>query len=90
MVHLWRYLNQCFVLGYESCSSTEYVTVAGVSSTFMYGPVSLQKVWFEENIKDVPCQTLNGVIYGEDVDLFPVLDIRAGMDTVITHMSTGT
>lgn len=74
---------------YERSSFTEEVTAAVISSTFIDRPVSLQKVWFEENLKEVPCQTLNGVIYGEDVDLLPVLDIRAGMDTVIAHMSTG-
>lgn len=51
----------------------------------MYRPVSLQKVWFKKNLKEVPCQTLYGVIYGEDVDLLPVLDIRAGVNTVIIH-----
>lgn len=54
-------------------------------STFMYGPVGLQKIGFEENVKEVSRQTLNGVIYREDMDLFPILDIRAGMNTVIKH-----
>lgn len=54
----------------------------------MYGPVSLQKIWFEENLKEVSCQALNGLIYREDMDLFPILDIRAGMNTVIKHTST--
>lgn len=56
--------------------------------TFVYRPVSLQKVRFEENLKKVSCQALNGVIYGEDMDLFSILDIRTGMDTMSTHISS--
>lgn len=52
----------------------------------MYRAVSLQKVWLEENLKEVPCQALNGVIYGEDMDPLSILDIRAGMNTVITSI----
>lgn len=52
----------------------------------MYRAVSLQKVWLEENLKEVPCQAFNSVIYGEDMDLLSILDIRAGMNTVITSV----
>lgn len=54
----------------------------------MYRPVSLQEVRLEENLKEVPCEALNGVIDGEDVDLFPILNIRAGMDTSDKHTHT--
>lgn len=78
------------LLCYEPSSFIEEVTAAVISGTFMYRPISLQKVRFEENLEEVSCQTLNSVIYGEDVDLFPILDIRAGMDTVLKHTWTGT
>lgn len=67
------------------CYLLEKVTIAGISGTFVYRPVSLQKVGLKENLKEVPCQTLNSVIYGEDVDLLPILDIRAGMNAVNEH-----
>lgn len=51
----------------------------------MYGPVSLQKVRFEENLKEVSRQAFNSVIYREDVDLFPIFDVRARMNTVMRH-----
>lgn len=56
-------------------------------STFMYGPVSLQKIRFEKNVKEVSCQALDGFIYREDMDLFAILDIRAGMNTVMKQTS---
>lgn len=61
------------------------ISGGGVCGTFMYGPVSLKKIRFEENLKEVPRQALNGVIYREDMDLFPILDIRAGMNAVMKH-----
>lgn len=51
----------------------------------MYGSVSLQKIWFEENIKEVSRQAHNGFIYWEDMDLFPILNIRASMNAVMKH-----
>ena len=51
----------------------------------MYRPVSLQEVWFEENLKEAPSQALNGIIYRENMDLFSIFDIRAGMNTVKMH-----
>lgn len=70
-------LNRAVLLGYDQWQRC--------CSTFMYGPVSLQKIRFEENLKEVSRQALNGFIYWEDMDLFPVLDVRAGMNTVIKH-----
>lgn len=51
----------------------------------MYGPVSLQEVRLEEPFKEVPRQALDGVFNREDVDLFSILDIRAGVDAAMSH-----
>lgn len=55
------------------------------SCTFVYGPVSLQEVRLEENFKEAPRQALDGVFDGEDVDLFSILDVRAGVDAAMLH-----
>lgn len=57
-----------------------FALVQSCFRTFVYWPVRLQKVRLEENFKEVPCQALNSVVNGEEVDLFPILDVRAGMD----------
>lgn len=54
----------------------------------MYGSVSLQKIWLEKNLKEVSRQALNGFIYRENMDLFAIFDIRAGMNTVRKDRST--
>lgn len=56
--------------------------------TFMYGSVSLQKIRLEKNLKEVSRQALDGFIYREDMDLFAIFDIRAGMNTVKKDRST--
>lgn len=53
----------------------------------MHGPVSLKKVRFEENLKEVSCHALDGVIYREDMDPFSILDTRAGMNAVKKQIS---
>ena len=42
--------------------------------------LTLKEIWLEVNIEDVPAQTLNGVVEGEDVHALAVLDIQAGVD----------
>lgn len=59
------------------------------SVTFMYRPVGLQKVRFEENLKEAPSKAFDSIIYWENMDLFAILDIWTGMDTVThTHIHT--
>lgn len=48
--------------------------------TFVNGPVCLQEVRLEEHLKEVPGQALHGVVDGQDVDPFAVLDVWAGVD----------
>lgn len=56
-------------------------------SAFVCRPVSLQKVWLEEDVEQISGQTLDGVINRENMDLFPVLYIRTGIETE-THTAS--
>lgn len=49
--------------------------------TFADWPVSLQKVWLQVDFKQVASNSLNCVIYWEDVDPLSVLHIRAWLNT---------
>ncbi len=40
-------------------------------------PVGFQEVWFQESIKKVACETLNGVVNWQHMHLFSILDICA-------------
>lgn len=46
----------------------------------MNRPVCLQKVRLKKHLKEVPGQTLHGVVDGQDVDPFAVLDVWACVD----------
>lgn len=52
------------------------------SVTFPDGPVGLQEVGLEVDLKQVPCDPLYSVIDGQNMDPLPVLHIRAWLNTV--------
>lgn len=69
---------------HENLQHTHWHTVRPYNDlcTFVYRPVRLQKIGLEKNLKEVPGQTLNGVVEGQDVDPFAVLDVGAGVNAV--------
>ena len=40
-------------------------------------PIGFQKVWFQESIKKVACETLNGVVNWQHMHPFSILDVCA-------------
>jgi hypothetical protein len=51
------------------------------ASTYLaHGPVCLQEVWLEEDVKQVACDAFNGVINGQHVDTLAILDVSALQD----------
>ena len=56
-----------------------------ISITSSYGPVGLQEVGLEVDLKQVPSDALHCVVNGQDVDSFPVLHVWAGLDTGGAH-----
>lgn len=53
-----------------------------ITVTFPDGPIGLQEVGLEVDLKQVPCDPLYSVIDGQNMDPLPVLHIRAWLNTV--------
>lgn len=68
----WVSLNDLELDGTHASADQEKIALAD-------GSVGLQEVWLQVDLEQVAGDTLDGVVYGENMDALSVLDVGAGV-----------